>query len=168
MFKVGDNIIHGSNGACKVTNVGALSTGEKGKTYYTLVPYYVKGSSVYTPIDNEKIVMRPVMTKEEIMDLIHDIKNIETLGVKDEKKREETYKKAIRSCDARDLVKIIKTIYQRRDARIKEGKKMTYSDEKYYKIAEDNLYGEMAVVLSMTKEEAKAFVEKEVEDCRQR
>ena len=164
MFKVGDNVIHGSNGACRVTNVGALSTGEKGKTYYTLVPYYVKGSSVYTPVDNTKVIMRPVMTKDEIMDLIHDIKNIGTLGIKDEKKREETYKKAIRSCDARDLVKIIKTIYVRRNARLKAGKKMTYSDEKYYKIAEDNLYGEVAVALSMTREEAKNFVEKQVKE----
>lgn len=146
-------------------NVGALNTGVKGRIYYTLIPYYVKGSSVYTPVDSEKVIMRPVMTKEEVMDLINDIKNIDTLWVKDEKKREETYKKAIRSCDARELVKIIKTIYLRQKSRIEEGKKMTYSDEKYFRLAEDNLYGEVAVALSMTKEEAKAFVEQKVEEA---
>lgn len=165
MFKVGDNIIHGGSGACRVENVGALNTGVKGRIYYTLVPYYIKGSSVYTPVDSEKVIMRPVMTKDEIMDLINDIKNIDTLWVKDEKKREEIYKKAIRSCDARELVKIIKTIYLRRKSRIEEGKKMTYSDEKYFRLAEDNLYGEVAVALSMTKEEAKAFVEQKVEEA---
>lgn len=41
---------------------------------------------------------------------------------------------------------------------------MTYSDEKYYRLAEDNLYGEVAVSLSMTKEEAKEFVERKVEE----
>ena len=61
-------------------------------------------------------------------------------------------------------MKIIKTIYLRKKERIAEGKKMTYSDEKYYRIAEDNLYGEVAVVLSMTKEEAKEFVERKVEE----
>lgn len=146
-------------------NVGALNTGVKGRIYYTLIPYYVKGSSVYTPVDSEKVIIRPVMTKEEVMDLINDIKNIDTLWVKDEKKREETYKKAIRSCDARELVKIIKTIYLRQKSRIEEGKKMTYSDEKYFRLAEDNLYGEVAVALSMTKEEAKAFVEQKVEEA---
>lgn len=65
MFKIGDDIIHGNSGACKVTNVGTLSTGVKGRMYYTLVPYYVKGSSVYTPVDSEKVFMRPVMTREE-------------------------------------------------------------------------------------------------------
>ena len=50
-----------------------------------MLPYYVKGSSVYTPVDSDKVLMRPVMTKEEIMDLINDIKNIDTLWVKDEK-----------------------------------------------------------------------------------
>ena len=61
-------------------------------------------------------------------------------------------------------MKIIKTIYLRRKSRIEEGKKLTYSDEKYYKMAEDNLYGEVAVTLSMTKEEAKAFIEEKVEE----
>lgn len=164
MFKVGDNIIHGSSGACRVENIGTLNTGVKGRTYYTLVPYYVKGSSVYTPVDGNKVIMRPVMTKEEVMNLIEDIKNIDTLWVKDEKKREETYKSAIRSCDARELVKIIKTIYMRRKERIAEGKKMTYSDEKYFRLAEENLYGEVAVALSMTREEAKEFVERKVEE----
>ena len=96
--------------------------------------------------------------------MIDDIKNIDTILVQDEKKREETYKKAIRSCDARELVKIIKTIYLRKKDRIAEGKKITNSDEKYYRIAEDNLYGEVAIALSMTKEEAKEFVEKKVEE----
>lgn len=164
MFEVGDNIIHGGSGACRVEKIGALNTGVKGRIYYTLVPYYIKGSSVYTPVDSDKVIMRPVMTKEEVMSLIDDIKNIDTLWVKDEKKREETYKNAIRSCDARELVKIIKTIYLRKKERVAEGKKMTYSDEKYYKLAEDNLYGELAVALSMTKEEAKEFVERKVEE----
>lgn len=31
-------------------------------------------------------------------------------------------------------------------------------------MAEDNLYGEVAVVLSMTREEAKAFIEEKVEE----
>ena len=79
-------------------------------------------------------------------------------------KLEETYKNAIRSCDARELVKIIKTIYLRKKERVAEGKKMTYSDEKYYRLAEGNLYGEVAVSLSMTKEEAKEFVERKVEE----
>lgn len=164
MFEVGDNIIHGGSGACRVENIGAINTGVKGRIYYTLVPYYIKGSSVYTPVDSDKVFMRPVMTKEEVMDLINDIKDIETLWVKDEKKREEIYKNAIRSCDARELVKIIKTIYLRRKIRIAEGKKLTYSDEKYYRIAEDNLYGEVAVALSMTKDEAKEFVENKVDE----
>lgn len=43
--------------------------------------------------------------------------------MKDEKKREEAYRNAIHSCDARELVKIIKTIYLRRQSRIEEGKK---------------------------------------------
>ena len=66
MFKVGDNIIHGGSGACRVENIGTLNTGVKGRQYYTLLPYYIKGSSVYTPVDSDKVIMRPVMTKKKL------------------------------------------------------------------------------------------------------
>ena len=36
--------------------------------------------------------------------------------------------------------------------RISEGKKITNSDRKYFKMAEDSLYGELAIVLDMEKE----------------
>lgn len=165
MYKVGDFIVHGSNGVCVVDDIGNMDVPgvPSDRLYYTLRPYYIKGSTIFTPADNEKVIMRPVLSRDEALALIDEIEGIECLWVSDEKKREQQYKDAIRKCDCRELVKIIKTIYFRQQARIAEGKKITFRDEKYFAIAEDNLYGELAVSLDMDKDEVKDFIAEKIE-----
>ncbi len=53
------------------------------------------------------------MTKKEAETLLKEWDEIETLWVENDKKREEVYKEALRSCDSRQWVKLIKTSYQR-------------------------------------------------------
>ena len=38
MFEVGDYVVHGNNGVCKVDAVQEMDMGKSTRTYYTLVP----------------------------------------------------------------------------------------------------------------------------------
>ena len=49
------------------------------------------------------------------------------------------------------------------NARIAEGKKVTSSDSKYFHIAEDSLYGELAISLGMEKEEVKDYIHERID-----
>ena len=60
------------------------------------------------------------------------------------------------------IVKIIKTLYVRQEQKLAEGKKNTAGDEKYFHIAEERLYGELAISLDMDKKDVKEYVEKRV------
>ncbi len=163
MFNVGDYIIYGSSGVCKVTSVGKLSISGDDKLYYTLAPIYSKSSTLYTPVDNQKVVMRSVITREEAERLVENINTVETLWVDDEKKREEYYKKALRTCECEEWIKIIRTSYLRIQDRKESGKKVINSDEKYLRTAEDYLYGELAVALHMDKDKVQQYIASKVE-----
>ena len=63
----------------------------------------------------------------------------------------------------REWVKIIKTIYQRKQRRLEAGRKVTAVDAKYFRIAEDNLYGELAISLNMAKDQVEDYIIKEME-----
>ncbi|MEY8426537.1 CarD family transcriptional regulator [Lachnospiraceae bacterium 46-15] len=160
MFHVGEFVVYGSQGVCKVTDVGCLnlSGAPSDRRYYTLEPCHILGGKVFTPVDNQKAIIRPVISKDEAMSLIDDMTDIETLWVPDERKRESYYKDALRKCDCRELVKIIKTTYLRKQSRAAAGKKVTAGDEKYLHLAEANLYGELAVALDMEQENVKQFI----------
>lgn len=103
------------------------------------------------------------MNKEEAEKLIAHIEEIDTVWIQEEKRREQTYKEAIRTYDSKSLVQIIKTLYQRKRSRINEGKKVLSSDEQYLHKAEELLYSEMSLALSIPKEKVEAYITEAVE-----
>ena len=164
MFQAGDVIVCGTHGVCRVEKVGPLSSAvaDRDRLYYTLKPLYERGSVVFTPVDNEKMVIRPVISREEALRLIDGIRDAEALGIEDERKREENYKTALKSCRAEELVKMIKTINARKRSRAARGKKATDSDSRYVKLAEDYLYGELAISLDLERDQVKAFIRERI------
>lgn len=165
MFEAGQYIVYGSTGVCKVEEIKKMAApGTKtDRLYYSLEPVYDKGCRVFTPVDNEKVIMRPVLTEEEAKQLIDRVKELDTLWVANEKNREQIYKESIRTCSCEEWVRIIKTLYLRKKSRLAEGKKVTSSDAKYLHLAEENLYGELSVVMGIPKDEVEGYITKKVE-----
>lgn len=151
MFAVDDYIVYGNHGVCKVEKIGTVSLAmiDKNKVYYTLRPVYKNDAVVYAPVENPKSVIRPVMTKEEADSLIDEIPDITSAWITNEKEREAQYKAALKTCDCRELIRMIKTLYDRKMSRIRDGKKVTVVDERYFRQAEEQLYGELAFALDM-------------------
>lgn len=161
MFLVGDYIICGKNGVCIVEKIGPMDMAgvSSDKLYYTLAPVYSSSSRIFTPVDNDKIVMRRIMTKDEANELIEMMPVVEELVVSDEKRRENLYKEIIMSCDGKQLVSIIKMLYTRKKNCIANGKKVHSVDERYLKIAQDYLYGELACSLDIDRNKVVEAIE---------
>lgn len=164
MYQIGDFVVHGTNGVCVVENIGTLEEMgcPRGRLYYTLHPVYSGQNRIFTAVENTKVVIRPILTSQEAQTLITEIPDIDSLWITDEKRRESQYREALYKCDCRELVRIIKTIYLHRKKRLEEGKKVTSVDEKYFHMAEDSLYGELAFPLNMEKEEVKQYIKEHV------
>jgi len=145
MFGKGEIVFYENKGVCEVMDVITMNLQgiPKDKLFYVLHPYFTKDDKIFTPIDNDKIIMRKLITKEEVDQLVGEISEIEELIIDNEKMREETYKECIRSCECKQWVRIIKTLKKRRNRRIQDGKKTTASDDRYLKLAENNLYSEI-------------------------
>lgn len=165
MFEKGQLIIYGSTGVCIVDGIGPLesSSGTGDRVYYTLSPFYSKESRIYTPVDNQKIIMRPILTRQEAEELVREIPRIQELWIVDEKKREQDYKDALAKADCHEMIRVIKTIYPRKQKRLAAGKKVTASDERYFNMAEDFLYKELAISLNMELEKVESYIRSHVE-----
>jgi len=154
MFQKGDYIIYGGSGVCLVEEVGPIEMAGtvKGKEYYTLRPVYSGSSTIFTPVDNDKIVMRYVLTREEAEQCMERAELAEPLEIGDERKREEVYRDILRRCDCDACLRLLKTLRDRQNIRIESGKKVAAVDERYMKMAEDSLFGELAVALQEKRE----------------
>ena len=164
MFNVGDYIVYGTSGVCKVEEVTTMDMEgvPNDRLYYILKPVYISKSTIMTPVDNTKVVMRSVMTREEVDDLIDGMEGVETESINDDKKRGEKCKSVLASCESRELVRMIKSLHNRNQRRLAQGKKLTSGDERYFHMAEDSLYGEMAITLNIDKSEVPGYISRRI------
>lgn len=165
MFEKGEYLVYGTHGICRVEEVThpLMKTADRERLYYVLQPIYQNGNKIYVPVDNLRGNLRRVITKEECAALLDLIPRLEALLIDNEKQREQVYKTAMLSNDCREWVKIIKTIYLRRNQRMSQGKKMTLVDERYLRMAQDNLYGEMSFALGKDRDGMESYIKNHVE-----
>lgn len=166
MYKIGDLIIYGSHGVCKVEAVDTpdIFGIDKNRLYYTLCPLYNNGK-IFTPIDTT-VFMRPVITNAEAQHLISHIPSIreninDTYNIK---LMEGYYKESLQTHNCSDLVKLIKTIYAKEKIVVGQGKKLGQIDIRFMRKAEDLLYGEFAAALDIPKESVKSYIEEKVKE----
>lgn len=155
VYAIGDYVIKANDGVCKVEDILHLDIPDtdKNKLYYLLIPVADKGGKLYLSTEKADQNLRKVLSEREAWEVIKKIPDIEAMWIENDKLREQKYKEAIQSCDPVALVGIIKTLYLRKQKRIKQGKKNTATDERYFQMAEDQLYAELAVAIGKEKKE---------------
>lgn len=166
MFEIGDFVIKANNGICRIDDIGHLdiSTANKERLYFFLSPSNETNSKLYVPTDREDNGLRKVITEEEAWRFIDEIPNIDEAWISDDKQREQKYKEAIQSCDLTKLMSIIKSMYHRKQKRTAQGKKNTSIDEHFFKLAENNLYTELAFAIGKNKEDMQEIITKKIEE----
>lgn len=158
MYNIGDYLVY-KRDVCKVVSI--KENYYKGNTYYELVPILDNTLKNLIPINNKFI--RNVITKDEVLKIIEQIKDIKPLDISD-KQIENEYKKLLDSSNHIDLIKIIKTTYLRNKKRLDEKRKISEKDKNYFDKAEKILYSEFSVVLNLSMEDTKDYLIKVIDN----
>ena len=160
MFEIGEHIVYGTSGICRVEEI-CRSPYDKddARNFYLLIPVYNPTSAtIYTPVDNERVPMRRLMTREEIEVLISAIPQIEMVQVPVEKQRREIYRNTIGALRPEGYVSVMKTVEHRREVLTAARKHFPVSDIEYGQVAKHMLYSEFAQVLGMAENDVEAYI----------
>ena len=160
MFEVGEYIVYGVNGICRVEKIcpSPFDPADT-RTYYLLVPLHNPTSStIYTPVDNVRVPMRRLMTVAEIDALIREMPDVELLTVPIEKQRREIYRTTIGKLDPTGYVQVIKTVHRRREELTAAHKHFPVTDLEYGRLAKHLLYSECAHVLGLAEESVEEYI----------
>lgn len=152
MYKKGDYVIKIPEGICEIEDVGCLDMSgvNKDKEYYALAPINQKGSKIYIPVDNVHGRIRNIISKEDAIAFIKSMPDIDEKDIQNEKMREQEYK-------AEKIASILKLIYSRKQERAEQGKKLSSTDERYFKLAEYMLFSELSFVLNVPREDIEQY-----------
>lgn len=153
MYKINDYIVY-RHDVCKIKKIKKI----KDKDYYVINPIDDNSLIINTPVDNKMGYIRDILSKEEAKKIIDSIKDITAVDSINEKNVEATYKELLNSYSYENLIKIIKTTYERNNNRLINNKKISEKDDTYFKLAEKYLYNELAISLNTTSEEIKDYI----------
>ena len=161
MYAVGQLIVYGSTGVCRVEAVEVpqnIPSADKSRLYYRLKPLYDAGV-IYTPVDTT-VFMRPVVSRERAEQLIRSIPSIRPAPCDSHSPQilGDHYKTFFRSHRCEDLMQLIKTVYCK--SRLSPtGRAISKTDQHYLKRAEELLYNEFSVALEMPADQVKPYIE---------
>ena len=167
MFEIGDLVMYGARGVCRVKEITTLdwNAADKDREYYVLEPLF-KEDQIFVPVDNQKVFMRHVMSKEEVLDLIDSMPEIESEVYKASSIQQLSryYQAAIDSHECRELVRLTKSIHMKKMAADKNNKQLGQIDIRYMTHAENLLFGEIAAVLDIPIDDVKGYIENRIDE----
>ena len=160
MFQIGEQVIYGTEGVCRVERIETLHVGKQSGRYYVLSPIDRRGSTVYVPLDNERLTARikRILTAEELNALLDAAADEALLWLEDANERKALYTQVLLDGDRRKLLRLMRTLYLRRVALVQRGKHLRAADEQALRDAERTLNGEFALVLNIPRHEVPAYL----------
>lgn len=161
MFGIGDIVVYANSGVCEVIDIATPQSRviEKGVLYYFLKPVYSDGV-IYCPVDNPKVFIRPAISKQEAQRLIDMIPTINAKAYHNRSIQllSEHYGEAINSHDCAELIGLVMSIYNKKQALAQQKRKLGQVDERFMKRAQELLYGEFAVALGIDKADVEGYI----------
>ena len=97
MFQIGESVVYGTTGVCKISALGPLSMHgvDRKRKYYTLQPLYQEGA-VYVPADGEKCGnMRYPLSCREAEQLLERIPEIAPCDIQNFNYKQRTDRKSV-------------------------------------------------------------------------
>lgn len=163
MFKTGEKIIYGQTGVCEVIDICEREfVKRQKKQYYVLKPISLDNNLIYAPTENGKVFMRYLITKEQAEELIDSIpKIVQKLSESNEITKEE-YAEKINNHTLEDLVELTAIIYSKKLSVAKMKKRLNAIDEKYMKIGEGLLFGELSAALGIAFDDVQEYITKKI------
>ena len=165
MYEIGQQVIYGIHGACRITGVELMRFGKEKAEYYVLQPLQQPESKFYVPVKNEAAVakLRPLMTKEALLELLHDDSVRNAPFISDENQRKLHYRELINSGDRAALMGMISALHRHKKSLAASGRKFHQSDENFLQDAEKLLNAEFSVVFDLQPQEVRSFILRELE-----
>ncbi len=155
MYKVGEDVLYGSNGVCTITEITNKKIAGKTIEYYVLKPVYSETSTLFVPVHNEALVskIRSVLSKDELNSILSNLPDPPEWN-DNKNDRLELFKNVISEGNCLKLITLIRLIHNHEQIQVSKGKRLHISDERILKEAEKMVCDEISLVLQVDRSRA--------------
>ncbi|MGP1349890.1 MAG: CarD family transcriptional regulator [Stomatobaculum sp.] len=163
MFRKHDFVVYENSGVCEIEDVKALSFSDaEPRLCYILKPLFSSDGTIYTPVNNPRVFIRPVISREEALSIIQALPDAQPDSFDGLRTGalEEKYRRAVQSHRCKDLVRLALSISRRTRRARRAGKKVSEIDGRYLKHLHMLIYGEFSVALNISPDDVSRLIEK--------
>ncbi|MBN1321320.1 MAG: hypothetical protein JXA87_10825 [Thermoleophilia bacterium] len=161
MYQVGDWIVYGNTGVCRVAQITTVGSSWIGvdQLCYVLEPFS-QNYTIATPVANKKVFTRPVISKGEAERLVDKIPSIEARAYHSSRVQElaEHYRSYVATHDCADLIELTMSLYAKKHDVGEHKSRFGAIDQKFMKQAEDLLFDELSVALGISREAVPEYI----------
>ena len=160
MYQVGELLVYGVHGVCRILEEEQRLVDRKKVTYLVLEPIGQKGAKFLVPTHNAAAMakLRPMLKREALEALLESPSIRNEMWIQDENRRKQLYRELIGSSDRERLLAMIRLILRHKEEQLAAGRKCHLCDDNFLRDAEKLLIGEITVVMETNAESAKAFL----------
>ena len=165
MLDIGTLVIYGTSGIFRVEDIRNENLGGGERKYYILSDINEKNpTTVFVPTDNEHLVskMKQVISENDAKDLISNMPLEPYEWIPEARARNEFFKKIIESGEREALLRLMRTVYLKKQELSVSRKHVYATDESAMKSAERIIFSELTVSLGVDEDEIINLIEKRV------
>ena len=160
MYRIGDLILYGRTGVCKVEEiVEGAEGGDGARRYYVLKPLY-QNCSIQAPVEGGKVPSRPIISRPEAEELIQRMPEMpaEPYYNRNLNRLREHYRSCMEECGCESLILLTKSLYMKKKEAEAQRRKFGAVDERFMREAENLLFGEFAAALEIDRESVEGYI----------
>lgn len=160
MYQVGDQVVYGFHGVCRVVNMEKQVIDKKAEIFLVLEPADQNGSQYLVPTSSEAAMskLHAVLTREELEEMIQSQYIRQDAWIREENIRKQTYRELIVSGNRMELMRMVNTLYIHKTNQTAAGRKFHLADDNFLRDAEKLLASEIAVIMGMQFDEARNYL----------
>lgn len=164
MIAIHSLVCYRQSGVCEIVGTETKTLAGQTQEYYVLKPLRSQGATVFVPVGNARLesAMRPLITREDIFRLVESIPDCHAIEEDNPRTRKELFSAILNSGNHTELLALVHSIRQLREALQQEGKKLRMADDTAMKRAETLLNDEFSAVLGVPPAEVEAYIREAV------
>ena len=149
MFEIGEKVVYGVLGVCEITDIATPPIKGIEGSYCFLQPVYDSKGIIYSPVDsNTTLAMRDIVSEKEAEHLMNKAKNCKTDEKLNDRIPASQYDDIVKSQDLEKLMHMVRFLYNIKNERAKDLRKLKSIDSRMLTMSRKLLYGELAVALN--------------------
>jgi len=159
-FKKDDYIVYGKTGVCRLVGKQTMSFGDGSGEYYVLAPIGDPASSLYVPCDNPLLMerLRPLLTKQQIEELLAGMDGTEQLWIGDRNERQSVFRRIIVGDDRLQQIRLIRCLHHKRQEKEMAGRRLSAMDETLLQDAVRLVEEEFSLALDIPRNKVSVYI----------